>query len=161
MKAVVIHALGGADQLTLAEMPDPVPGSGEVLIRVAASGLNPVDSYVRQGYMHQFNPLELPAVIGADVAGTVVSAGPGVTGLAAGDRVVARLPGVGGAHAELAVAPEGNLAKLPPAVSFEAGAALPLVGVTGRQAVDALGVKPGDRVLVSGALGAVGRVAVQ
>lgn len=162
MKAVLLNSYGTEDQFKLVEVPDPVPGAGEVSLRIAAVGLNPVDLYVRQGYMAQFFKLELPAIIGVDAAGTVQAVGPGVQGFAPGDRVIAHLPINGkGAYAERAVVPVSGLAKLPAHLSFEAGASLPLPGLTGRQAVDALGVSAGERVLVSGALGAVGRAAVQ
>jgi NADPH:quinone reductase-like Zn-dependent oxidoreductase len=78
MKAVRLHAYGDIDQFKLDEIPDPVPGEGEVLLKVAASGLNPVDLYTRQGFMQQFDPIDLPEVIGGDVAGTVVAVGAGV-----------------------------------------------------------------------------------
>ena len=110
----------------------------------------------------QVTPLQFPAILGVDAAGTIVAVRPGATEFAAGDRVVAHLPFNGkGGYAEMAAAPVAGIAKLPVNVTFEAGATLPLVALTGQQAVDLLGVKRGDRVLVSGALGAVGRVAVQ
>jgi NADPH:quinone reductase-like Zn-dependent oxidoreductase len=162
MKAARLQAYGDVTQFKHEHVPDPKPGPGEVLIKVVASAVNHIDLYARQGFVHQYYPMEHPAILGADGAGTVVALGPGVTGFAAGDRVVAHFPINGrGAHAELAVAPVKGLAKLPANVSFEQGATLPLAGLTGRQAVDALKVKRGARVLVSGALGAVGRVAVQ
>jgi NADPH:quinone reductase-like Zn-dependent oxidoreductase len=162
MKAVRLQSYGDVDRFKVEDVPDPVPGANEVLIKVAASGLNPVDLHVRQGFLAQYFPMELPAILGLDAAGTIAAVGSGVTDLAVGDRVIARLPlGGRGAHAEFAVGPLDSVAKLPANVSFEAGATLPLAGLTARQAVDALGVKPGDRVLVSGALGAVGRAAVQ
>src|SRR5262249_42074607 len=118
--------------------------------------------YARQGFLSKFIPLELPAILGIDAAGSVAAVGPDVTGFAVGQRVIAHLPLNGkGAHAEFTVAPITGVAMLPRSVDFAAGATLPLAGVTGRQAVDALGVKAGDRVLVAGALGAVGRAAVQ
>ena len=160
MKAVRLQSFGDVDQFRLEDAPDPVAESGEVLVRVAVSALNPVDLYVRQGMVGK---MELPAILGIDGAGTVEAVGPGVTGFAPGDRVIVHAPLKGhGTHAELVVAPVAGVAKLPDGVNFEAGATLPLPGLTGRQLVDALGgVKAGDRVLVSGALGAVGRVAVQ
>jgi len=161
MKAAFLQAYGDVDQFRVEDAPEPPAGPGQVLIKVAVSGLNPVDLYVRQGYMAKMVPVELPAVIGVDAAGTVEAVGPGVTGFALGDRVIAHFPIGKGAHAEYAAAPAEGVAKLPANVSFEAGATLPLVALTGRQSVDALGVKAGDRVLVSGALGAVGRAAVQ
>jgi NADPH:quinone reductase-like Zn-dependent oxidoreductase len=107
-------------------------------------------------------PLQLPAILGLDLAGIVIAVGSDVTGFRVGDRVIGKLPIDGkGANAErVAVAP-GHLARLPENVSFQDGATLPLAGLTGRQAVKSLGIKKGDRVLVTGALGAVGRAAVQ
>ena len=162
MKATRLQAYGDVDQFRFEDAPDPVAGAGQVLIRISASGLNPVDLFVRQGFLAKMIPLDFPAILGIDAAGTILAIGSDVTGFAEGDRIIAHLPLNGeGAHAERAVVPLAGLAKLPENVSFEAGATLPLIGLTGRQSVDALGVKPGDRVLVSGALGAVGRAAVQ
>jgi NADPH:quinone reductase-like Zn-dependent oxidoreductase len=162
MKAVRLHGYGDVDQFKFEDAPDPIPGAGEALIKIAASGLNPVDLYVRQGFFAKMIPLQFPAILGVDSAGTVVALWTGATGFAVGDPVIAHLPLNGkGGYAELAVAPMAGLAKLPAHVSFEAGATLPLAALTGQQVVDALGVKSGDRVLVSGALGAVGRAAVQ
>lgn len=161
MKAVRLQAYGDVDQFRLETVPDPTPGPGEVLIEIAVSGLNPVDPFIRQGYLAQYMPLELPAVLGRDAAGTVAAVGQGVEGFAVGDRVTAYLPHGNGGHAGLAVAPVDSVARLGANVSFETGATLPLAGLTGRLAVAALEAKPGDRVLVSGALGAVGRAAVQ
>jgi NADPH:quinone reductase-like Zn-dependent oxidoreductase len=162
MKAVRLVAYGDSSQIKYEDIPQPSPGPGEVLVKVAASGLNHVETYLRQGYLAQMMPLELPAILGIDLAGEVAELGPGVTQFAKGDRVIGRLAINGkGSHAEYAVAAATQLARLPANVSFEAGAVLPLAGLTGRQAVDAAGVKPGDRVLVTGALGSVGRVAVQ
>jgi len=162
MKAVRLQDYGDVNQFRLEDAPEPTPKAGEVVIAVAASGLNPVDLYIRQGYMKQYTPMALPAIQGIDAAGTITALGEGVTGFAVGDRVIGHLPINGqGSHAEKAIVPVAGLAKLPANLSFEAGATLPLVGLTGRDAVDALAVTPGQRVLVSGALGAVGRAAVQ
>lgn len=162
MKAARLKAYGDVDQFTFEDVPDPVPSAGEVLIKVAASGLNPVDLYVRQGYLARYYPVELPAILGIDAAGTVVSVGSAISGFAVGDRVAAHLPIDGrGTHAQLTVASPGAIARLAPNVGFEQGATLGVVSLTGRNAVNALEVKRGDRVLVSGALGSVGRAAVQ
>jgi NADPH:quinone reductase-like Zn-dependent oxidoreductase len=162
MKASRLLAYGDSSQIKIEELPTPVPSAGEVLVKVGASGLNHVETYLRQGYLAQMMPLELPATLGIDLAGEVVEIGPGVTQFAKGDRVLGRLQITGkGSHAEYAVAAATQLAKLPANVSYEAGATLGLVGLTGRQAVDATGAKAGDRVLVTGALGSVGRAAVQ
>lgn len=162
MKASRLLAYGDTSQITIEEIAQPAPGADQVLVKVAASSLNHLETFLRQGYMAQMMPLDLPATLGSDLAGEVVEVGSGVTSFAKGDRVIGRLPINGkGSHAEYTVAAETQLAKLPANVSFEAGATLPLVGLTGRQAVDKVGAKKGDRVLVTGALGSVGRVAVQ
>jgi NADPH:quinone reductase-like Zn-dependent oxidoreductase len=162
MKAVRLQAYGDVDQLRYEDAPNPVPGAREALVKIAVSGLNPVDLIVRKGLFAQVAPLQFPAILGVDAAGTIVAVGAGVTEFAVGDRVVAHVPLNGkGAYAEMAAAPVAGIAKLPANLTFEAGATLPLVALTGQQAVDLLGVNRGDRVLVSGALGAVGRVAVQ
>ncbi|MFW8645806.1 NADP-dependent oxidoreductase [Rhizobium beringeri] len=133
-----------------------------MLIKIEASAVNPFDLILRQGFMAKFIPLPLPAVLGGDAAGTISALGDGVTGFAVGDRVVADFAANGkGAHAEYGVLPATSVAKLPAGLTFEQGASLVKAGLTGRQAVEALGVTAGDRVLVSGGLGSVGRSAIQ
>lgn len=162
MKAALLKGYGGVDQFEVADIPTPHAGPGEVLIRISASAVNPFDLILRQGLMAQFIPLPLPAVLGGDAAGTVTEVGEGVTGFAVGDRVAADFAANGkGAHAEYGVVPATSVAKLPDELSFEQGASLVKAGLTGRQAVAALGVQAGDRVLVSGGLGSVGRAAIQ
>lgn len=162
MKALLLKAYGDTDQLIYGDAPDLTVGDDEVVIKVAATGLNPVESYVRQGYMQQYIPLHFPAILGLDAAGTITAVGNGVTGYAVGDRVLAKLAIDGqGGQADYTRTGVKHLARLPANLGFEAAATLGLVGLTGRQAVDALAVKAGDRVLVTGALGGVGRVAVQ
>ena len=162
MKAVVLKSYGGIDQYATEEIPTPKPEAGQVLIRIEASAVNPFDLLLRQGFMAQYVPLPLPAVLGGDAAGTIAALGAGVTGFTVGDRVVADFPPNGkGAHAEYGVVPATSVAKLPANLTFEQGAALVKAGLTGRQTVDALGVKARDRVLISGALGAVGRAAIE
>jgi NADPH:quinone reductase-like Zn-dependent oxidoreductase len=162
MKAARLKSYGDADQFSIDDVPTPKPQIGEVLIKIEASAVNHFDLIIRQGFMAQFIPMELPAVLGGDAAGTVVEVGAGVTGIAIGDRVIADFaPNGSGSHAEYGVVPATAVAKLPENLSFEQGAALPKAGLIGRQSVDALGVKAGDRVLISGGLGAVGRAAIQ
>ena len=162
MKAVVLKSYGGIDQFATEEIPTPKPEAGQVLIRIEASAVNPFDLLLRQGFMAQYVPLPLPAVLGGDAAGTIAALGAGVTGFTVGDRVVADFPPNGkGAHAEYGVVPATSVARLPANLTFEQGAALVKAGLTGRQTVDALGVKARDRVLISGALGAVGRAAIE
>jgi NADPH:quinone reductase-like Zn-dependent oxidoreductase len=89
MKAVVIHQYGGPDALKLEDYPDPVAGAGEVVVRVAAASINPIDIIERSGGMKDFRPTTFPNVLGWDLAGTIVSVGPGVQDLSLGDRVLA------------------------------------------------------------------------
>jgi NADPH:quinone reductase-like Zn-dependent oxidoreductase len=161
MHAVRYHEHGGPEQLTVEELDRPEPAAGELLICVAAAGVNPVDTYFRDG---EYPVPELPWVPGCDAAGEVVAVGDGVNEFTVGDRVVAT--GLGrttpGACAEYVTAPTGLAARLPDGVGFEAAAALALVGTTAWQAFVHHGdVGPGERVLVHGANGGVGHVAVQ
>jgi NADPH:quinone reductase-like Zn-dependent oxidoreductase len=158
MKAAVIHGYGGPEVLSYEEMPDPAPGPGEVLVRVAAAGINPVDTYQRSGKRKDFGALHFPAVLGWDLSGTVEALGEGVNGFVVGDKVLAWASHT---YAELCVVKTGLLAKVPGHLDLVDAAALPLVTLTGSQAVSvAAAVKGGERVLVSGALGSVGRAAV-
>ncbi|MGQ5354698.1 NADP-dependent oxidoreductase [Xanthomonas arboricola pv. corylina] len=162
MKAVRLKSYGDIDEFVVDEIPMPSPQAGEILIKIEASAVNHVDLLIRQGYVAQFIPLELPAVLGTDAAGTVVETGIGVTGIEVGDRVIADFAHNGkGAHAEYGVVAIAAVAKLPVGLTFEQGATLPKAGLAGRQSVNALHLKAGDRVLISGALGAVGRAAIQ
>ena len=162
MRAALLKSYGGVDQFVIDDIPMPEPGAGEVLIRIEASAVNPFDLIVRQGNMAKLIPLQLPAVLGGDASGVITRVGTGVNAFSVGDRVIADFATNGrGAHAEYGVAPTTAIAKLPANLSFEQGAALPKAGLTGRETVDALGVGPGARVLVSGGLGAVGRTAIQ
>jgi NADPH:quinone reductase-like Zn-dependent oxidoreductase len=162
MKATRLRAYGDTDNFKYEDVPDPVPAAGEVLIAVKAASLNPVELYIRQGYLKQMASLELPAILGLDVAGIITAGGTGVTGFTVGNRVIGKLPINGrGSNAERVATAPVFLAHLADNMDFVHGATLPLAGLTGRQAVDALGVRAGDHVLVTGALGAVGRAAVQ
>jgi NADPH:quinone reductase-like Zn-dependent oxidoreductase len=158
MKAIVIHGYGGPEVLKYEDYPDPVPGPGEVLVRVAASSVNPFDFKVRAGVFKEFIPLTFPAILGIDVSGTVVSIGPGVTGFTAGDKVFAL---ASQAYAELCAVKATELAKIPPQADLVNIAALPTVTTTGAQLASlALGGKSGPTVLITGAVGNVGRSAV-
>ncbi|MFF0948510.1 NADP-dependent oxidoreductase [Rhizobium leguminosarum] len=162
MKAALLKSYGDVDQFEIGDIPTQKPGPGEILIKIEASAVNPFDLILRQGFVAKFIPLPLPAVLGGDAAGTISALGDGVSGFAVGDRIVADFAANGkGAHAEYGVLPATSVAKLPAGLSFEQGASLVKAGLTGRQAVEALDVKAGDRVLVSGGLGTVGRSAIQ
>ena len=158
MKAAVLHEYGGPENLTYEEIADPVPGSGEVLVKVAAAGINPVDMGYIKGATTEWRVLQFPAVIGWDVSGTVAQLGVGVTALAVGDKVAAWADHT---FADLVVGKANLFAKVPDGLDLVDSAALPLVTLTGSQLIsEAGGVKPGDTVLVAGAAGGVGRSAV-
>ena len=157
MKAIVVHQYGGPEVLKFEEYPDPVPGPGEVLVRVAASSVNPLDYKRRAGLLKDYYPIKFPGVIGTDIAGTVVKVGPGVEGFSAGDQVFAMADNT---YAELCVVKAAILAKVPKGLDLIQAAALPLVTTTGNQLILATGVKAGQTVLVVGAVGNVGRSAV-
>ena len=156
MKAIVVHQYGGPEVLKFEEYPDPVPGPGEVLVRVAASSVNPLDYKRRAGLMKDY-PIKFPGLIGTDIAGTVVKIGPGVEGFSVGDQVFAMADNT---YAELCVVKAAILAKVPKGLNLIQAAALPLVTTTGNQLILATGVKAGQTVLVVGAVGNVGRSAV-
>jgi NADPH:quinone reductase-like Zn-dependent oxidoreductase len=156
MKAVVVHQYGGPEVLKLEDYPDPAPGPGEVLVRVAATSVNPIDFKRRAGLTKDFSPLKFPGLIGVDVAGTVVKIGPGVEGFSVGDQVFAIAADT---YAELCVVKAAILAKVPQGLDLIQAAALPLVTTTGNQLMSATGIKAGQTVLVVGAGGNVGRSA--
>jgi NADPH:quinone reductase-like Zn-dependent oxidoreductase len=159
MKAVVMHEYGGPDVLKYEDFPDPVPRKGEVLIRVAAAGINPVDLLQRSGETKTYMPVEFPGVIGWDLSGTIVRLGPDVLAFSVGDRVFAWAFHT---YAELCTVDTNILAKIPEGVDLVDAAALPLVTITGSQLISvASGVKLGQTVLVSGAVGSVARAAVR
>jgi NADPH:quinone reductase-like Zn-dependent oxidoreductase len=157
MKAVVVHQYGGPEVLKFEEYPDPVPGPGEVLVRVAATSVNPIDYKRRAGLTKDFYPLKFPGLIGVDMAGTVVKIGSGAEGFSVGDQVFAIADNT---YAELCVVKAATLAKVPKGLDLIQAAALPLVTTTGNQLLSATGIKAGQTVLVVGAAGNVGRSAV-
>src|SRR5580698_8054624 len=157
MKAIVVHQYGGPDVLKFEEYPDPVPGPGEVLVKVAAASVNPIDYKRRAGLTKDFYPLKFPSLIGVDMAGTAVKIGPGGEGFSVGDQVFAMADNT---YAELCVVKADVLAKVPKGLDLIQAAALPLVTVTGNQLLAATGIKVGQTVMVVGAVGNVGRSAV-
>lgn len=163
MKAVRFHEYGDPDVLRYEDLEQPVPGTGEVRIRVAATSFNPVDGNIRGGYMRGPIPVVLPHTPGIDVAGTVEALGEGVDGIEVGDEVIGFLPMTGdGAAAQYVIAPAEILARAPESIPLPDAAALPVVGLTAWQALfDHAGLTAGQRVLVNGAGGAVGGYAVQ
>jgi NADPH:quinone reductase-like Zn-dependent oxidoreductase len=157
MKAVVVHQYGGPEVLKFEEYPDPVPGPGEVLVRVAATSVNPIDYKRRAGLTKDFYPIRFPGLIGVDIAGTVVKIGAGVDGFSVGDQVFAMAENT---YAELCVVKAASLAKVPKGLDLIQAAALPLATTTGNQLISATGIRAGQTVLVIGAAGNVGRSAV-
>ncbi|MCZ1003323.1 NADP-dependent oxidoreductase [Streptomyces mirabilis] len=163
MKAVRFHQYGDPDVLRYEDVEQPVPGAGQVRVRVAATSFNPVDANIRAGFMQGPIPVTLPHSPGIDVAGTVDALGEGVTGIQVGDQVIGFLPMAGpGAAAEYVLAPVEALTPAPKSVALSDAAALPLVGLTAWQALfEHAELTAGQRVLVNGAGGAVGGYAVQ
>ena len=163
MKAVRFHEYGGPDVLRYEDVDQPVPGPGQVRVRVAATTFNPVDDGIRGGHLQGPFPVALPHTPGIDVAGTVDALGDGVDGIEVGAAVIGFLPMVGdGAAAEYVLAPAEVLTPAPSSVPLADAAALPLVGLTAWQALfDDGKLAAGQRVLINGAGGAVGGYAVQ
>jgi NADPH:quinone reductase-like Zn-dependent oxidoreductase len=158
MKAIVIHQYGGPEVLKFEDFPDPVVGTGQVLVRVAATSINPVDIGRRSGRMKSLFPIQFPGVIGVDIAGTIVKLGAGVQGFSVGDKVFAYADQ---AYAELCAVPAATLAKIPAGLDLIDAAALPLVTTTGHVLIaQGTGIKAGQTVLITGAVGNVGRSAV-
>src|SRR6202047_27544 len=157
MKAVVFPQYGGPEVLKLNENPDPVAGPGEVLLRVAATSVNPIDYKRRAGLTKDFYPIKFPGLMGVDIAGTVVTVGSGVEGFSRGDQVFAMAADT---YAELCVVKAAILAKVPKGLDLIQAAALPLVTTTGNQLTSATGIKAGQTIIVLGAVGNVGRSAV-
>ena len=157
MKAIVVHQYGGPDVLKFEEYPDPLAGPGEVLVRVAAASVNPIDCKRRAGLTKDFYPMQFPSLIGIDMAGTVVNVGTGVVTFTAGNRVFAMADNT---YAELCVVKADVLADIPEGLDLIKAAALPLVTVTGNQLLSATGIKAGQTVMVVGAVGGVGRSAI-
>jgi NADPH:quinone reductase-like Zn-dependent oxidoreductase len=164
VKAIAQNAFGDAEVLSLQELPDPLVGLDQVLVRVHAAGLNPVDRSVRAGHLQGLYPHHFPLIPGWDVSGVVVSTGPAVVGFAPGDEVYGyqRKDHVQhGTYAELVGATTRGLAHKPTSMSFEQAGGFALCGLTAVQSLRAVGVGPGDTVLVHAAAGGVGHLAVQ
>jgi NADPH:quinone reductase-like Zn-dependent oxidoreductase len=163
MKAVRFHEYGSPGVLRYEEADRPRPGTGQVLIKVAATSFNPVDAGIRAGYLQQVFPVALPHTPGIDVAGTVADLGDSVTGPVIGDQVIGFLPMTqDGAAAEFVVAAAEVLAPAPTTIALTDAAALPVAALTAWQALfEHAGLRAGQRVLVNGAGGGVGGFAVQ
>ena len=162
MKAITIRRYGGPEVLELAERAAPEPGAGEVLVRVRAASVNPIDWQIRDGLVKMFVRPKFPAVLGADLAGEVVALGAGVTSFAIGDEVFAMMPEDYGAQAELVALPAKLVARKPAKLSMVEAASVPATATTALHALRDHGkVGPGSEVLINGASGGVGIFAVQ
>lgn len=158
MRAVIASGAGGPEVLSVAELPDPEPGPGEVVLAVAAAGLNRADLLQRQGFYPP--PPGASDVLGMECSGTVAAVGQGAEGWAVGDRACALL--AGGGYAELVAVPAGQLMPVPEGVDLVSAAALPEVACTVWSNVFMLaGLKPGEAILVHGGAGGIGTFAIQ
>jgi NADPH:quinone reductase-like Zn-dependent oxidoreductase len=160
MKAVRFAAYGGVDVLDVVEVPAPEPGPGEVLVAVRAAGINPGEAKIREGLLHSRFPATFPSGEGSDFAGVVTATGPGVTAFAAGAEVIGYTDNRA-SHAESVLAEAGHLTSKPADVPWVVAGALYVAGCTAYAAVRAVSLAPGDRVVVAGAAGGVGSIAVQ
>jgi NADPH:quinone reductase-like Zn-dependent oxidoreductase len=160
MKAVRFDEYGGVDVLTVAEVPLPEPGPGQVLVKVKAAGINPGEAKIRDGSLHAIFPATFPSGEGSDLAGVVERVGEDVTGVAVGDEVIGWVD-TRSSQAEYAVVEASNLTPRPAGVPWEVAGGLPVAGFTAWATVEAVAPRPGDTVVVAGAAGGVGSIAVQ
>lgn len=161
VRALVLSEYGGPGALRISSVEAPVAGTDQVLVRVHAAGVNGLDWKVREGHVRDAFPLQLPAVLGIELAGVVEAVGAGVTRLRKGDRVMGA-PGVLGAYSDLVAVNEANLSPMPAALNFVQAAALPVASVAAWQSLHFAGpLRAGLRILIHGAAGGLGGFAVQ
>jgi NADPH:quinone reductase-like Zn-dependent oxidoreductase len=159
MKAVRIHSFGGPEVLRLEDVPTPEPKPDELLVRVYAAGVNPVDWKIREGRLGE---ITLPAIMGSDFSGEVKALGRGVTEFHVGQSVLGVVAEESGSYAECALAPASQVVEKPASLSYTEAAALPIASLTAWQALfDVMDLKPGQKVLIHAAAGGVGSFAVQ
>jgi NADPH:quinone reductase-like Zn-dependent oxidoreductase len=162
MKAVTISRYGGPEVLEYQDLPPPSPKDGEVVVKVRASNVNPIDWRIRDGALKMFIRAPFPMILGVDLAGEIVQVGAAVKRLSVGDAVFAMMPKDIGAQAELVAVDAGLVVPKPRNMTMEEAATVPAVALTALQALrDIAHVQPGQRVLVNGASGGVGLFAVQ
>jgi NADPH:quinone reductase-like Zn-dependent oxidoreductase len=162
MKAVYINEYGGPEKLQFNELPDPVPRKGEILIKIAATSVNPVDWKVREGRLKFLSGKKFPIIMGTEVTGEIAGMGEGVSDFRLGDRVFSGLSHKGGACAEFVAVNQRKVSMIPDELTFEDASTLAIAGITPMQAFTIhYKVKPGDEVLVNGASGGVGTYAIQ
>jgi NADPH:quinone reductase-like Zn-dependent oxidoreductase len=161
MKAVRLHDYGGLTSVRVDDIPVPAPAAGEVLVRVRAASVNPVNWKMAEGFLKGYLDVPLPVILGCDLAGTVEAVGEGVAGLSVGEAVYGG-NGITGTFAEYALVPAGQLAAKPKSLDFIHAAAAALVGITGWQGLFDVGkLQPGERVLIHAGAGGIGHLAVQ
>ncbi|OME88640.1 MULTISPECIES: NADP-dependent oxidoreductase [Paenibacillus] len=163
MKAIVIDRYGGKEELQEREVPTPTPQAHQVLVKVAATSINPIDWKLREGYLKQMMDWEFPIILGWDVAGTISEIGHEVTDWKLGDEVFARPETTRfGTYAEYTLVDEHLLARKPAAISWEEAASVPLAGLTAWQALFTHGeLTKGEKVLIHAGAGGVGMFAIQ
>jgi NADPH:quinone reductase-like Zn-dependent oxidoreductase len=159
-KAVRFDEYGGLDVLQVRDVPRPVPGPGQVLVQVKAAGINPGEAKIRAGLLHSLYPAAFPSGQGSDLAGVIAETGPGVTGWTPGNEVIGYTDSRA-SQAEYALVEADNLTARPAAVPWPVAGSLFVVGATAYAAVRAVALADGDTVVVSGAAGGVGSIAVQ
>jgi NADPH:quinone reductase-like Zn-dependent oxidoreductase len=159
-KAVRFDEYGDVDVLQVVDVERPVPGPGQALIRVRAAAINPGETAIRLGLMHDRWPATFPSGQGSDLAGVVDDVGPGVTGIAVGDEVIG-FTHARASHAEVVAVDAANLVPKPAGVPWEVAGSLFVAGTTAWAAVHAVAPQEGETVVVSGAAGGVGSIAVQ
>ena len=160
MKAVRFEEYGGVDVLNVVDVPTPEPGPGQVLVRVRAAGINPGEAKIRDGLMHERWPATFPSGQGSDLAGVVAGLGTGAVCLSVGENVIGYTDNRA-SQAEYVLVDAGHLAPKPDAVPWEVAGGLCVAGATAYAAVRAVAPGPGDTVVVAGAAGGVGSIAVQ
>lgn len=163
MRAAYIERYGGPEVLRIGQLPAPVPGPGDLLIKVRAASVNPVDFKIRSGLTKAIIRFRFPLILGNDCAGIVAAVGPGVTRFKVRDAIYARLDKNRiGSFAEYALVSESGAAAMPSNLSFEKAAAIPLAGLTAWQALVEIGqLKAGQKVLIHAGVGGVGSLAIQ
>jgi NADPH:quinone reductase-like Zn-dependent oxidoreductase len=160
VQAVRFDGYGGVEILKVVDVPRPVPEAGEVLVQVKAAGINPGEAKIRSGALHARWPATFPSGQGSDLAGIVAETGPGVTGVSVGEEVIGWTDNRA-SQAEYVVVEEHHLTAKPADVSWEVAGALFVAGTTAYATVRAVDLTEGDTVVVSGAVGGVGSLAVQ